>query len=110
MAALVGPGDAVFSDELNHASIIDGCRLSRAEVLVYRHGDAGHLAEPARGLAAGGRGPGPRALVVTDSVFSMDGDVAPLPDIVAACERHGAVLMVDEAHATGVVGPGGRGP
>jgi glycine C-acetyltransferase/8-amino-7-oxononanoate synthase len=108
VAALVGPEDAVFSDELNHASIIDGCRLSRAEVHVYRHADAGHLEER---LAAWRQGPGAaaRALVVTDSVFSMDGDIAPLPDIVNACERHDAILMVDEAHATGVVGPGGRG-
>ena len=108
VAALVGPGDAVFSDALNHASIIDGCRLSRADVHVYRHADAADLDErlatwrrrvPARA----------RTLVVTDSVFSMDGDIAPLPDIVDACERHGAILMVDEAHATGVVGPAGRG-
>lgn len=108
VAALVGPGDVVFSDSLNHASIIDGCRLSKADVQVYRHADADHLADR---LAAWRRtaGAGGRALVVTDSVFSMDGDVAPLPDIAAACERHGAVLMVDEAHATGVVGPGGRG-
>jgi glycine C-acetyltransferase/8-amino-7-oxononanoate synthase len=108
VAALIGPGDAVFSDALNHASLIDGCRLSRADVHVYRHADAGHLADQ---LAAWRRsvGSAARALVVTDSVFSMDGDVAPLPDIVAACERHGAILMVDEAHATGVVGPGGRG-
>ncbi|HET9771310.1 MAG TPA: 8-amino-7-oxononanoate synthase [Acidimicrobiia bacterium] len=108
VAALVGPGDAVFSDSLNHASIIDGCRLSKADVHVYRHADADHLADR---LAAWRRtaASGVRALVVTDSVFSMDGDVAPLPDIAAACERHGAVLMVDEAHATGVVGPGGRG-
>jgi len=108
VAALVGPGDAVFSDALNHASIIDGCRLSRAGVHVYRHADAGHLEDR---LAAWRQGApaAARALVVTDSVFSMDGDVAPLPDIAAACERHGAVLMVDEAHATGVVGPGGRG-
>ena len=108
VAALVGLGDAVFSDALNHASIIDGCRLSRADVHVYRHADAGHLEER---LAAWRRDAGAtaRALVVTDSVFSMDGDIAPLPDVVAACERHGAILMVDEAHATGVVGPGGRG-
>ncbi len=108
VAALVGPGDAVFSDSLNHASIIDGCRLSKADVHVYRHADADHLAER---LAAWRRtaGADARGLVVTDSVFSMDGDVAPLPDIAAACERHGAILMVDEAHATGVVGPGGRG-
>jgi glycine C-acetyltransferase/8-amino-7-oxononanoate synthase len=108
VSALLGPGDAVFSDELNHASIIDGCRLSRADVLVFRHADAGHLEER---LADWRRqaGAGRRALVVTDSVFSMDGDVAPLPDIAAASDRHGAILMVDEAHATGVVGPGGRG-
>ena len=108
VAALVGPSDAVFSDSLNHASIIDGCRLSRAGVHVYRHADAGHLADR---LAAWRREvpAQTRALVVTDSVFSMDGDIAPLPDIVAACERHGAILMVDEAHASGVVGPGGRG-
>ncbi len=108
VAALVGPGDAVFSDALNHASIIDGCRLSRADVHVYRHADADDLDER---LAAWRRHvpAEARALVVTDSVFSMDGDIAPLPDIVDACERHGAILMVDEAHATGVVGPGGRG-
>ena len=108
VAALVGPGDAVFSDALNHASIIDGSRLSRADVHVYRHADAGHLADRL-GVWRRRAGPGSRALVVTDSVFSMDGDVAPLPDIAAACERHDAMLMVDEAHATGVVGPGGRG-
>ena len=108
VSALVGPGDVVFSDSLNHASIIDGCRLSKADVHVYGHARADHLAER---LADWRRtaGADARALVVTDSVFSMDGDVAPLPDIAAACERHGAVLMVDEAHATGVVGPGGRG-
>ncbi|MEW6473393.1 MAG: 8-amino-7-oxononanoate synthase [Actinomycetota bacterium] len=108
VSALLGPDDAVFSDELNHASIIDGCRLSRAEVRVYRHADPGHLEEQ---LAAWRRQAGGhrRALVVTDSVFSMDGDIAPLPEIAAACDRHGAILMVDEAHATGVVGPGGRG-
>ena len=108
VAALVGPGDAVFSDSLNHASIIDGCRLSKADVHVYRHADAEHLAT-LLGTWRRAAAPDVRALVVTDSVFSMDGDVAPLPGIVDACERYGAVAMVDEAHATGIVGPGGRG-
>ena len=107
ISALVGRDDAVFSDALNHASIIDGARLSRAEVAVYDHADAGHLDDQ---LDAWRRShPGERALVVTDSVFSMDGDLAPLPDLLESCRRHGAILMVDEAHATGVVGPGGRG-
>ncbi|RKH40541.1 8-amino-7-oxononanoate synthase [Corallococcus sicarius] len=101
--ALVGPGDAVFSDALNHASLVDGCRLSRARVVVYPHADAAGLA---RALA---ETPGRRKLVVTDSVFSMDGDVAPLAELVAACEAHGAALMVDEAHATGVLGARGAG-
>lgn len=103
LAALLGPGDAIFSDELNHASLIDGCRLSRAQVFVYRHRDLEHLeallrAHPAR-----------RRLVVTDSVFSMDGDRAPLRALRALCDRHGAALMLDEAHATGVLGAHGRG-
>lgn len=107
VSALVGPDDAVFSDELNHASIIDGCRLSRAEIHVYPHADADQLEK----LVAEWRGSHPRgrALVVTDSVFSMDGDLAPLPDLADVCETYGAILMADEAHATGVVGPEGRG-
>jgi len=108
IGALAGRGDTVFSDELNHASIVDGCRLSRAEVVVYRHLDVEHLEwsimRHARRHADGGA-----MLVVTDSVFSMDGHVAPLEEIVDVARHQGARVVVDEAHATGVLGPGGRG-
>ena len=103
VSALAGPDDVVFSDELNHASIIDGCRLARAQTVVYRHNDVEHLvAEIERTGARGG-------VIVTDSVFSMDGDIAPLAELVDVARRFGLRLVVDEAHGTGCVGPGGRG-
>ena len=103
VGALSRAGEVIFSDELNHASIIDGCRLSRAETFVYAHNDVEHLAW---GLAqAGSRA----SLIVTESVFSMDGDIAPLEEIAHLARRHGARVVVDEAHATGCIGPGGRG-
>jgi glycine C-acetyltransferase/8-amino-7-oxononanoate synthase len=101
--ALSQEGEVIFSDELNHASIVDGCRLSRAETFIYDHNDLEHLAwglRQARGRAS---------LIVTDSVFSMDGDIAPLEGIVELAKSHDVRVMVDEAHATGTVGPDGRG-
>ena len=103
IAALARPGDVVFSDERNHASLIDGCRLSRAEVFVYDHGDTEHLAW---GLA---QNHGRAALIASEAVFSLDGAVAPLVDIVELAQRHRVRLLVDESHGLGSLGPGGRG-
>jgi len=103
VAALARRGEMVFSDELNHASIIDGCRLAGAQTFVYRHRDLEHLAW------ALGRTPGHAALIVTDGLFSMDGDVAQLGWLRELASQHGAKLMVDDAHAVGALGPGGRG-
>lgn len=106
IAALVGEGDAVISDELNHASIVDGVRLTRAARSIYRHADAGDLERALREeRAAGAR----RVLVITDGVFSMDGDLAPLDLLVPVAEAHEALFMVDDAHGEGVMGRGGRG-
>ena len=102
--ALVGPEDLIFSDELNHASIIDGSRLSRAEVVRYAHNDVDDL----RAKIAG-RGEYKRRLIITDGVFSMDGDIAPLDKIAEVAEEFGIMLMVDDAHGEGVLGHGGRG-
>ncbi len=104
VAALLGPDDVVVSDELNHASIIDGCRLSGAQKKIFPHKDT-TAARRMLGEARGAR----RVLLITDGVFSMDGDIAPLPALVEAAEEHGALMMVDDAHASGVVGRDGRG-
>ena len=104
IAALIGREDAVYSDALNHASLIDGCRLSGAAIHVYRHVDTEHLASL---LAQGTRFR--RRLIVTDTIFGMDGDAAPLADLAHLARRHDAALMVDEAHASGVYGPSGTG-
>ncbi len=102
--ALVGRGDVIFSDELNHASIIDGSRLSRAEIVRYAHRDPDDLRRVIEQTEIGGR-----ALIVTDGVFSMDGDIAPLPEIYEVAAHYNILLMVDDAHGEGVVGKGGRG-
>lgn len=103
VAALARPGDVVFSDELNHPAIVDGCRLSRADVFIYEHGDVEHLEWGLR--EAEGRG----ALIVTEGVFALGGDVAPLPELVDLAHRYDVRLAVDESHGLGTVGPGGRG-
>ena len=105
VAAVLTPEDHIVSDELNHASIIDGCRLSRAKIHVFPHKDA---AAADQKLAALDGQPG-RKLLITDGVFSMDGDIGPLPGLVEAAEKHGAIMMVDDAHSSGVLGRNGRG-
>lgn len=108
LPALAGPGDTVYSDQLNHASLVDGCRLARAggaEVQVYRHLDLDDLERRLRARTT----PGGLALIATDAVFSMDGDAADLPGLLSLCERHEALLLVDEAHATGLLGASGAG-
>ncbi len=104
ISALVSKDDRIISDRLNHASIVDGCRLSGARIDIYPHRDVAAL----RRLLAGAR-VGGRTLVITDGVFSMDGDVAPIPEILSLCRDYGALLMVDDAHGTGVLGKNGRG-
>ena len=102
--ALVGKGDVIFSDRLNHASIIDGCRLSRAKIVAYEHADPDDLRRQIAAETEYGR-----RLIVTDGVFSMDGDIAPLPALQAIAAEHDILLMVDDAHGEGVLGRGGRG-
>ncbi len=105
ISPLVGKEDVIYSDRLNHASIIDGCRLSGAKILVYEHGDPQSLAS----VVAESRADYRRALIITDGVFSMDGDIAPLDAIYSVAQRHGCMTMVDDAHGEGVLGQGGRG-
>jgi glycine C-acetyltransferase len=105
VSALLGKEDFIVSDELNHASIIDGARLSRAKIKVFRHKDADHLEELLQEIQ---NEPG-RKLIITDGVFSMDGDIGPVDKLAALAEKYGAIMMVDDAHASGVLGKNGRG-
>ncbi len=105
VSAILGKEDFILSDELNHASIIDGARLSRATIKVFRHKDAAHCEELLQELE---KNPG-RKLVITDGVFSMDGDIGPVDKLAALAEKYGAIMMVDDAHASGVLGRNGRG-
>src|SRR5881409_3531943 len=105
VSAILGKEDFIISDELNHASIIDGARLSRAKILVFRHKDVAHAEEQ---VASVKDQPG-RKLIITDGVFSMDGDIGPLPGLCDVAEKYGAIMMVDDAHASGVLGRNGRG-
>ncbi|MBI5605925.1 MAG: 8-amino-7-oxononanoate synthase [Deltaproteobacteria bacterium] len=104
--ALAGEDDLIFSDSLNHASIVDACRLSRAQVVIYPHLQMEVLESRLRSAQ---RKPGSKVLIVTDGVFSMDGDLAPLPDLLRLARKYEALVLVDDAHATGVLGPGGKG-
>jgi glycine C-acetyltransferase len=105
VAGILTKEDVIVSDQLNHASIIDGARLSRAEIKVFPHKDVA----TADRLLEETKAPGRRQVLITDGVFSMDGDIAPLPDLVEVAERRGAIMMIDDAHASGVLGRGGRG-
>lgn len=105
VGSILGKEDFILSDELNHASIIDGARLSRAKIKVFRHKDVAHCEELLQEVA---NEPG-KKLVITDGVFSMDGDIGPVGDLAALCEKYGAIMMVDDAHASGVLGRNGRG-
>ena len=105
VAAILTRDDVIISDELNHASIIDGCRLSRAEIKVFPHKDVAACEEVLQGLSSH-KG---RKLLITDGVFSMDGDIAPLPQLVELSEKYGCIMMIDDAHASGVLGRNGRG-
>jgi 8-amino-7-oxononanoate synthase len=104
LSALIGPDDAIFSDALNHASLIDGCRLSRARIVVFNHADASHLSACIQRTP-----PFRRGWIVTESLFSMDGDIAPIGDLAELANRHSLALYVDEAHAMGILGPEGGG-
>ena len=103
LSALTQKGDIIYSDQLNHASIIDGCRLSKADLVVYRHNDMDDLEEKIKAH------PGKRGIIVSDGVFSMDGDIVNLPRLTELAGRYGLLSMIDEAHATGVIGATGRG-
>jgi glycine C-acetyltransferase len=105
VSAILGKEDFIVTDALNHASIIDGCRLSRAKILVFRHKDAAHAEEQLESVK---NEPG-KKLLITDGVFSMDGDIGPLPALCDVAEKYGAIMMVDDAHASGVLGRNGRG-
>src|ERR1700689_3664165 len=105
VSAILGPEEHIISDALNHASIIDGCRLSKAKIHVFPHKDTGRAAEILKELD----GASGHKLLITDGVFSMDGDIGPLPALVEIAERHGAIMMIDDAHSSGVLGRNGRG-